>query len=242
MSYYTHLSGTLAILPPLRPEQMLALADALRTNTSWCVSEDGAQLTPIDVPTRTYYWEELQTVIDTHLKPGRRRLDGEIRWKGEQEGDTGTLRVVRGRVQTVSDAPESLTPEDVRGILACLESGDPALMRHTLELIGALPRPLPGVTGVLRPLLSHPAPETRQWAAEGLRQVKAKTPAVVADLIQCLADPHEWVRSAAAGALGEMGQAALPAISALEQLQNDPSYGPRGRAAEALARLQQITS
>lgn len=238
MSYYTQLSGTLTILPPLGSEQTLALTDALGTNTAWRVSEDGSRLTPIDVPTRTCYWQELQAAIDTYLKPGRRRLEGEIRWEGEQEGDRGTLRVVRGHVRTESDAPRSLSPETMRYILACLESGEPAVMREALQMIGALPHPLPGVIGVLRPLLLHPAPKTRQGAIEGLQQVKAKTPVVVADLIQCLTDPHEWVRSAAAEALGEIGQAAQSAVPALERLRSDPSYGPRGRAGEALARLQ----
>lgn len=241
MSYYTRLFGGFTILPPLGSEQTQALVDALGPNSSWRVSGDGTRLMPGDVPTRTYYWKELQAAIDAHLQPGRRRLNGEIRWEGEQEGDTGTLRVVRGRVRTESDAPEALTPEAARNILGRLKSGEPALMREALEMIGTLPRPLPGVIGALRPLLLHPAPETRQAAVEGLRQVQANTPAVVIDLIECLVDPHEWVRSAAVEALGEMGQAALPAVPALEQLQDDPSYGPRGRAVAALDQLRTLT-
>ncbi len=239
MSYYTKLIGQFAILPPLSSEAAQALAAALGTNTSWRVSSDGTRLMPIDVPTRTYYWEELQTAIDTHLKP-KHRLNGEIGWEGEQEGDTGTLRVVRGRVQTAPDEAADAGPEVALHILAILESGDPPRMKEAIERLGALKRSPPSVSAAVRPLLQHPSPATRQCAIDTLREVRAMTPPTIAALMECLADPHEWVRSAAAETLGELGQAALPAIPALEHLQNDPSYGPRGRAEEALARLQQF--
>lgn len=240
MSYYTQLSGMLAILPPLSSEAAQALAAALGADTSWRVSSDGTRLMPIDVPTRTYYWEELQAAIDTHLKP-KHRLSGEIGWEGEQEGDTGTLRVVRGRVKTTPDAQADAGPEVAQHILALLESGDPPRMKEAVERLGALKRSPPGVIAAVRPLLQHPSPVTRQCAIETLREVRAKTPPIIAALMECLADPHEWVRSAAAGTLGELGEAALPAIPALEHLQDDPSYGPRGRAAEALDQLRPLT-
>lgn len=240
MSYYTQLSGMLAILPPLSSEAAATLAAALGTDTSWRVSSDGIRLMPVDVPTRTYYWKELQTAIDSHLKPNH-RLSGEIGWQGEQEGDTGTLRVVRGRVKTAPDEEADAGPEVMQFILALLESGDPTRMKEAIERLGTLKRSLPGVIAAVRPLLQHPSPATRQCAIDTLREVHAKTPPVVTALIQCLADPHEWVRSAAAETLGELGQAGLPAIPALEQLQNDPSYGPRGRAAVALDQLRTLT-
>ncbi len=231
----------LIILPPLSAKRTATLAAALGTDTSWRVSGDGRFLMPIDVPTRTYYWKELQAAIDTHLKPGRRRLEGEIRWKGEQESDTGTLCVVRGRVKTTPDEEAVASSEVAQHILALLESGDPPQMKEAIERLGALKRSPPGVIEAVRPLLQHPSPATRQCAIDTLREVRAKTPPIIAALIQCLADPHEWVRSSAAAALGELGQAALPAVPALERLRDDPSYGPRGRAEEALAHLQQST-
>lgn len=240
MSYYTKLTGQFAILPPLSFKRTAALAAALGTNTSWRVSSDGTRLIPVDVPTRTYYWQELQAAIDTHLKP-KHRLSGELRWEGEQEGDTGTLQVVRGRVQTAPDEAADAGPEVAPHILALLESGDPPRMKEAIERLGALKRSPPGVSAAVRPLLQHPSPGTRQCAIETLREVRAKTPPIIAALIECLADPHEWVRSAAAETLGELGEAALPAIPALEKLQDDPSYGPRGRAAEALNQLKTWT-
>ncbi len=240
MSYYTQLTGQFAILPPLSSEAAAALAAALGTDTSWRVSGDGTRLIPVDVPTRTHYWKELQAAIDTHLKP-KHRLSGEIGWEGEQEGDTGTLRVVRGRVKTTPDEQADAGPEVAQHILALLESGDPPRMKEGIDRLGALKRSPPGVIAAVRPLLQHPSPATRKCAIDTLREVRAKTPPVVTALIESLADPHEWVRSAAAETLGELGQAALPAVPALEHLQNDPSYGPRGRAAVALDQLRTLT-
>lgn len=242
MSYYTRFSGFLVTAPALLPEQRADLAVCLPPGSSWCVSEDGARLTPAALETRTGYWEEFQGIIDTYLNGWGRRLSGEIRWSGEQEGDTGALSVVRGRVRGVEDEKGELSVEGVRDILARLESGDPRLMREGSEILFSLPRPLPGVAKALLPLLEHREPATRQCAVEGLMDAWATTPAVITALTECLTDPHEWVRSAAAEALGNSGPAALPAalpaVPALERLRNDPSYGPRGRSQEALARLQ----
>lgn len=238
MSYSTKLSGFLTVTPTLGPARRATLAAGLPPGTSWRVSGDGTRLAPADGETRTYYWEELQAVIDTLLKGWRCRLGGEIRWSGEQEGDTGTLSVVRGRVKTIPDEDGSLTQEDARAVLALLGGGDPGQMRRGLDILAALPRPLPGVAQSLLPLLGHPDPATRQCAIDGLIQARATTARVIAALTESLADPHEWVRSAAAEALGQSGPAALSAVHALERLRGDPSYGPRGRAQEALASLR----
>ncbi len=240
VSYSTNLSGFLTVTPALGPERRATLVAALPPGTSWRVSDDGARLEPAALETRTYYWKELQAVIDSPLKGWHCRVSGGVRWSGEQEGDVGTLSVIRGRVKTVPDEGEALTPEAARDILALLASGDVERMRRGFDILACLPLPLPGVVKTLLPLLDHPEPATRQCAIGGLIQVRATAARVIAALTACLADPHEWVRSAAAEALGQAGHQGLSAIPALERLRDDPSYGPRGRSREALTKLRDL--
>lgn len=69
----------------------------------WKPTEDGAEIT-WDMVEKFYGWLEwLEYIVDHHLKPWGYHLNGEVRWRGEEPGDSGVIYVENNRIEAVED-------------------------------------------------------------------------------------------------------------------------------------------
>ncbi len=69
----------------------------------WRPSDDGSMI-EWDMGEKFYCWREwLGYIVEHHLKPWGYRLNGEVRWQGEEPGDSGVIYSKDNRIEAVSD-------------------------------------------------------------------------------------------------------------------------------------------
>ena len=69
----------------------------------WLLTPDHRQIA-WDSNEKFYFWQEwLQWIIDRVLKPEGLELSGDVAYHGEEDGDSGTIEIVNGRVWTFPD-------------------------------------------------------------------------------------------------------------------------------------------
>ena len=235
MGHYAKFEGSLTLSPTLSTEHRSELDAYLQAQYApWRVAGDGGRLLAPIEGTPQPYDRSLRALITTYLAPWGYRADGTILWEGEEPGDTGMQQVTSNTIALLPDEEEALGEAGIEDILGLLRSRDPESIRRASEIIGYYGEPIPGAIDALLVHLNDPVMEVRWRAIECMSELEEQAGPAVPALIAALTDAHEWVRSAAAATLGAMGPHAAAAIPALERLLNDPSYGPRGRAQQAL--------
>jgi HEAT repeat protein len=205
----------------------------------WRLSKDGRKLLSPREETPQPCERGLQELIATYLEPKGYQVHGEIRWDGEEPGDTGIIRVTANQLEVLPDEEEPLSKAGIEQIIGLLRSRKPEDIRQGGEILDHYAQRIPGVLEALLPHLDDPVMEVRWCSIECLMFLEEDAEPAIPALIVALNDPHEWVRSAAAATLGAIGPKAAVAISALERLKDDESYGPRGRAQEALKLIRE---
>src|SRR5262249_42306850 len=160
------------------------------------LSDDASQLLPPLEETPQPYERGLQQLIATYLEPWGYRVEGEIRWRGEEPGDSGNLRVTANQLDILPDAEEPLNEVGIEQILDLLKSRNPEAIREAGDMIDYFGQPIPGILETLIPLLNDPVMEVRWRAAECLMLLEADAEPAIPALIVALNDSHEWVRSA----------------------------------------------
>jgi hypothetical protein len=166
MGYSVYYEGEIQISPELTKEHATVLEEGLAKRSlallgviaeggqspfhacDWQLSD--ARLS-IEGESRDEQVEWLRILILKFFQPSGYVLSGEVRWEGEQAGDTGIIHVDDNRVESVSDTitnagpswhprpPESKVLELVqagRGVITNWESGD--LATQVQRLSGAL--------------------------------------------------------------------------------------------------------
>jgi hypothetical protein len=166
MGYSVYYNGEIDISPGLTDEHRTVLEEGLAQRSLSLLgitAEDGQSLfhgsdwqlcygrMRIEGESRDEQDQWLRKLILRFFQPNGYVLSGEVRWEGEEAGDTGVIHVDGNRVESVSDTitnagpswhprlPESKMLELVhaaRSVIANWESGD--LATQVQRLAGAL--------------------------------------------------------------------------------------------------------
>lgn len=115
MGYYTSWSGGIDLGRQLTLDEYRLLEDILDKDFdlpgksyghawhSFHLNKEGTKLLPPEDSSKTYYWQEtLQYLIDTWLTPMGIKLNGKLKWSGEESDDQGKVSIVDS-VITVND-------------------------------------------------------------------------------------------------------------------------------------------
>ncbi len=162
---------------------------------------------------------------------------GDATWIGE-DGERGLLRVENGLVEVLEPEAEALASREVARLLAQLKRGTEAEKLEAAEIIDYLEVSPEDFVETLAEGLSDPSLKVRMRMADSLAAFGSASLPALDRLVASLGDHEPWMQAAAAEAIGEIGAGARAAIPALEQLTRHPSYGPSGRAREALAKIR----
>jgi hypothetical protein len=166
MGYSVYYNGEIEISPELTKEHATALEEGLEKRSlalfgliasgvqrpfDACDWQLSAGLLSIEGESRDKQDQWLRILIFKFFQPNGYVLSGEVRWEGEQAGDTGVIHVDDNHVESVSDTitnagpnwrprlPESKVLELVhagRSVIANWEGGD--LAAQVQRLAGAL--------------------------------------------------------------------------------------------------------
>ncbi len=138
---------------------------------------------------------------------------------------------------------ESLSTEQFRKLVDKLESENEEERNNAINGAAYYAADLPNDAALyIAKKLAHESINVRFAAATCLSEIGELAQPAIKEFVNGLKDSHEWVRSACALALGNIGPGASDAIRALEELTKDPSYGPGGRAREALMKIKKENS
>ena len=95
----------------------------------------------------------------------------------------------------------------------------------------------PSLVSSLRKQTAHDNVTVRHWCVAALMRLGHHASSAVPELIVCLRDPDDGVRTVAAHALGKLGKHAQSAVGVLVEMVNDPNEEVRQAAVSALARV-----
>jgi HEAT repeat protein len=162
-------------------------------------------------------------------------LTGSIRRVGE-DGAEGLL-VANGRGVTFEDAEGSIAGQ-VSAWLDVAEGDEPADHAVAVRALVCAGEAAPALQArVVDVLLWHLAGAHRNLVLETLGELAPVSVAAVPALVALLAHENAQTRYWATFALGRMGRLAAVAVPGLERLVDDPEYGPRYGALDALMRI-----
>lgn len=136
---------------------------------------------------------------------------------------------------------KGLAPHAARLLVDLLNSGTAARAAAAAFVLGewggtALGTS-PGLITSLRRQTAHENVTVRHWCVAALMRFGNRSATAVPELIACLRDPDDGVRSVAAHALAELPRHAQSAISALVEAIHDSSDDVRRAAIAAIARI-----
>jgi hypothetical protein len=232
MGYHIAVDGGFRLQPPAAEPARVRISEAGR---GWRVSHDGSSLElPDQAPGAL---ETLRILVESVLPDLGIVPSGELTWRGE-DGAVGRVSVVGQAIQVESPQEEDLPELEIARVLQALASGSKDERLQAAEVLEAFGVSTTEPLRALSVALGDPDLEVRMRAANTLAGLGPDSAPIVGALVAALDDPEPWMQAAAAEALGAIGPGAAEAIPALERLATHPSYGPAGRAKEALARIR----
>ncbi|GEM_PF-7083313 len=233
MSYNITVNGAFRITPAANDQQREIVEQA---NRGWKISPNGTLLHlpagedhPNPFLAIEYFVTELLPSIGL-------RAEGEVRWHGE-DGGQGEIGVANGTVVITTPEPKRLDRREVERLLDQLTTGSDEDRKMAAQVLQAFNEDGPEVIAALAVALSSASVEVRIAAANLLAAFGPKALPALSALRTALRDSEAWVQAAAAEAIGEIGPAAAIALPDLVELRKHPSYGPSGRALEAIRKL-----
>jgi hypothetical protein len=237
VSYLVTVDGAFTITPPASPDQQAVVAAAER---GWRISPNGALLyLPSDEHPDVF--AAIRVLLAEVLPSLGLVAAGAVTWHGE-DGAQGEIRIEGGQV-TISEPPlERPAHEEVGRLTRQLAAGSEAEKLEAVEVLEFFQVSSPPVVEALAGALDDSSLQVRTRAANALASLGPLALPALHALLLALRQSDQWVQCAAAEAIGAIGPAAAEALPALRELQLHPSYGPSGRATEAIARLTGGTS
>ncbi|MCC6795423.1 MAG: HEAT repeat domain-containing protein [Candidatus Hydrogenedentes bacterium] len=136
---------------------------------------------------------------------------------------------------------KGLAPQAARLLVDLLNNGTAARAAAAAFVLGEWGATAlgmsPSLLNSLRKQTAHENVTVRHWCVAALRQLGHRANTAVPELIVCLRDPDDGVRSVAAHALAELGRAAQPAVGVLVDMVHDPNDEVRQATVAALVRI-----
>jgi hypothetical protein len=232
VGYHITVEGAFEVVPPADDAARRRVAEDGR---GWILSPDGRHLYLPDQDPRAF--DALEVVVGTVLPALGLAASGDLEWRGE-DGAEGRVSVDADGVHVQWPEEESLPEAEVGRLIEQLASGAKPQRLESTEVLEAFQMCSGPVIDALARALADPDLDVRMRAAAVLTSLGEKAAPATTALVQALDDPEPWMKAAAAEALGAIGPAAAAALPALERLTQHPSYGPSGRAREAIAKIR----
>jgi hypothetical protein len=232
VGYHIAVDGAFDLTPAANEAARGQVASA---GTGWVVSPNGRLLYLPDDHPRAF--EGLKRLVEVVLPELGLSASGSLAWRGE-DGAEGRVSIGSSGVRVDYPAEEGLSDSEVQQHARRLLEGTKAERMESADILDAFRASMPAVVEALTAVLRHEDLEVRMKAASVLTSFGADAVGAVPGLVLALEDSEPWMQAAAAEALGAIGSGAATALPALERLTTHPSYGPAGRAREAIGRIR----